>query len=392
MTDPKGLVTTTTYDPARDLPLTVTNPAGWITAETYDALGRLTAVWKPGHPQGTVPADDTFSYTVSNTAPSVVTTKTINATGSYLPSETLYDSLGRAVETQTQTPDGKGRDITDTAYNSDGWKLLDSSSYYTTGAPNGTLVTAPDDQVPSQTGYVYDGDGRVIKQISYKFAAETWETDTSYGGDYTTVVPPSGGTSQTTFTDGEGNKSAIYQYHSGVPADPSDPAADYDKTSYTYTPAQQLASHHRRGRQPVELRLQPVRRPDVRDRPRRGHHHQQLRRRRAADEHHRRPRQAGLVHLRRRRPQDRRVRHHRGRRGERRRRAGVVDLRHPGQGPADLLHQLRGRHRRVGLHRGRARLHHLRAAERDRDRHPVLSRGPGRDLQAGSTPTAPTAT
>ena len=69
VTDPMGLATTTTYDPARDLTLTVTNPAGWVTAETYDALGRVTAVWTPGHPQGTVPADKTFSYDVSNTAP-----------------------------------------------------------------------------------------------------------------------------------------------------------------------------------------------------------------------------------------------------------------------------------------------------------------------------------
>jgi RHS repeat-associated protein len=240
VTDPMGLVTTTTYDPARDLPLTVTNPAGWVTAKTYDALGRLTAVWTPGHPQGTVPADDTFGYQVSNTAPSVVTTGTINDTGGYLPSETLYDSLGRAVETQAETPDG-GRDITDTYYNSDGWKDLVSNAYYATGAPGGTLVASPDDQVPSQTGYVYDGDGRVVQQIAYKFATETWETDTSYGGDYTTVVPPSGGITQTTFTNGEGQTSAIYQYHSGAPASPADPAGDYDKTTYAYTPAGQLA-------------------------------------------------------------------------------------------------------------------------------------------------------
>ncbi len=240
VTDPMGLATTTTYDPARDLPLTVTNPAGWVTAETYDALGRLTAVWTPGHAQGSVPADQTFSYSVSSTAPSVITTKTITASGGYNPSETLYDSLGRAVETQAETPDG-GRDITDTFYNSDNLKDLVSNSYYTTGAPSGTLVAAPDDEVPSQTGYVYDGAGRLTQQISYKFATETWETDTSYGGDYTTVVPPAGGTSETTFTNGEGHNSAIYQYHSGVPASPSDPASDYDATTYLYTPAQQLA-------------------------------------------------------------------------------------------------------------------------------------------------------
>src|SRR6185437_14866615 len=33
-----------------------------------------------------------------------------------------------------------------------------------------------------------------------------------------------------------------YQYHAGVPASPSDPASQYDQTSYAYTPAQQLAS------------------------------------------------------------------------------------------------------------------------------------------------------
>ena len=247
VTDPMGLTTTTAYDPARDLPVTVTNPAGWVTSETYDALGRLTAVWTPGHPQASAPADKKFTYQVSDTAPSVITTNTINDTGGYLPSDTLYDSLGRVVETQTQTPDGTGMDVSDTSYNSDGWKLISSSPYYaqynsSAGVTLGKLVAAPDDQVPSQTGYVYDGDARVIKQISYKFATETWETDTSYGGDYTTVVPPAGGTAETTFTNGEGLNSAIYQYHSGVPTSPSDPASDYDKTSYGYTPAQKLAS------------------------------------------------------------------------------------------------------------------------------------------------------
>jgi RHS repeat-associated protein len=241
VTDPMLLTTITAYDPVRDLPVTITNPAGLVTSEAYDALGRLTSVWKPGHAMATAPADRTFSYTVSATAPSVITTKNITPTGTYLPSETLYDSLGRQVETQAQTPDG-GREVTDTSYNSDGWHLVDSDSYFTTGVPSGTLVGAPDDQVPSQTGYFYDGDGRVLRAVSYKFATETFETDTAYGGNFTTVTPPAGGTPETTFTNGLGKTSAIYQYHAGVPADPADPAADYDATSYTYTPAQQLGT------------------------------------------------------------------------------------------------------------------------------------------------------
>jgi RHS repeat-associated protein len=263
VTDPMGLVTTTTYDPGRDLPLTVTNPAGWTTTETYDALGRLTAVWTPGHATSG-PADETFSYDVSNTAPSVVTTNTITDTGGDLPSDTLYDSLGQQIETQSQTADGTGMNVSDTFYDSDGWPVVDSNPYYVEYNPStkvqlGSLVAAPDDQVPSQTGYVYDGDGRVLKEITYSYANELWETDSSYGGDYTTVTPPTsppggttppGGTATTTYTNGDGLTSYIYSYHAATPpASPPAPgsgsqsgSAGWDQTAYTYTPAQQLAS------------------------------------------------------------------------------------------------------------------------------------------------------
>jgi YD repeat-containing protein len=248
VTDPMSMATTTAYDPLRDQPLSVTTPAGYVTSRTYDALGRVTAIWKPGHAQGSAPADYTFSYLVSATAPPVITTGTINDTGGYVISKLLYDSLGRPAETQTATVDG-GRDITDVYYNSDGWRLLVSNPYYTTGAPSNTLVAAPDSQVPSQTGYVYDGAGRVTRQIAYKLATETWETDTAYGGNYTTVTPPAGGTAQTTYTDGRGLTSYIYQYHGTPPASPPalgsgsvTGASGWDQTAYTYTPAGKLAS------------------------------------------------------------------------------------------------------------------------------------------------------
>ena len=95
-------MTTTGYDPARDLPVKVTNPAGLVTTETYDGLGRLTAVSLPG--DGSSP-NEKFSYDVYNsTHPSQVITSTLNDTGAYTLSETLYDSLGRPAETQAQTP------------------------------------------------------------------------------------------------------------------------------------------------------------------------------------------------------------------------------------------------------------------------------------------------
>jgi YD repeat-containing protein len=86
----------------------------------------------------------------------------------------------------------------------------------------------------------------VLRQISYDDGSETWETDTAYGGSYVTVTPPAGGTPETTWTNGEGEKTAIWQYHAGAPVSTSDPASDYDTTTYTYTytytPAQNLAT------------------------------------------------------------------------------------------------------------------------------------------------------
>jgi RHS repeat-associated protein len=250
VTDPAGLVTTTTYDPLRDLQLTVTSPAALVSTEEYDALGRLTAAWTEGHATSGSP-EYKYTYDVSDTAPSVVTTETIEPDGTaYLPSETIYDSLGRAVETQAENAAGNTV-VSNTYYNSDGWTVKTSNPYYISGAPTTSLVESPDDEVPSQTVDVYDGAGRVTAVQSFSLANETWETDTAYGGDYTTTTyqnmepgEPGGGTPETVFTNGEGQTSEIYQYHSEADAalGPAAPSSDYDATSYIYTPAGQLAS------------------------------------------------------------------------------------------------------------------------------------------------------
>jgi RHS repeat-associated protein len=240
VTDPMGLATTTTYDPVRDLPLTVTAPDGGVTTTAYDALGRKTAEWTPGNPASGAPTTR-WNYLVNGTAPPVTSKQTEEPGGNYLTTDTLDNSFGSTVEVQQETAGG-GMDVTDTSYNSDGWKTMDWGPYYTSGPPSGTLVAASQSSVPDETGYVYDGDGRVIRQIADNDGNETYETDTAYGGGYTTVTPPPGGTAQTTFTDGRGLTTAIYQYHAGVPVSPGDPSSDYDKTSYTYTPAGKLAT------------------------------------------------------------------------------------------------------------------------------------------------------
>ncbi|HEX4725679.1 MAG TPA: RHS repeat domain-containing protein, partial [Pseudonocardiaceae bacterium] len=244
--DPLKHKTTTTYDPLRNLQLTITDAANYVTSQQYDTLGRVTAVRKPGID---VPAYK-FAYTVSNTGPSVVDSNTLEDDGTYRTSETLFDSLLRTRETQVQTTgiapgttaNESGRDITDTDYDTDGWMSRRTDPYFATGPISPTYVQAQDGNVPSLTGYTYDGAGRDTAKISYNgmqaSPVETWRTTFVNGGDSTTTIPPAGGTATTTITDARGRTTDLLTYHGGVPTDPvHDPAADYDRTHYTYTPA-----------------------------------------------------------------------------------------------------------------------------------------------------------
>lgn len=243
VTDPARLVTTTKFDPLRDLPTTKTDPAAYVTTEQYDALGRLTAVYKPGQPAGPGEANLKYSYTVSNTGPSIVDTYTLLADDqtssetTYGLVETLYDSMLRAREVQTQTPDNS-RTITDTVYNTDGQQSQTNDPYWNQAPVSTTLVQAQVGQIPSATGYLYDKAGRKTAAIAYALGTQTWQTTYTYGGNWVTTVPPAGATPTTTFTDARSHTTDLYSYHSGVPTDPiTDPASDYSDTHYTYTPA-----------------------------------------------------------------------------------------------------------------------------------------------------------
>ncbi|MGW1875658.1 RHS repeat-associated core domain-containing protein [Streptomyces sp. NPDC001975] len=238
VTDPLTHTTITTYDALRALPLKSTDAGGYVTTEQYDALGRLTAVFKPGI-SSAVYKD---SYVLSNNAPSVVTTQTLNDDGTYRTSEVLYDALLRSRETQTGTVDG-GRLVTDTVYNTDGLTAKTTDPYYTIGVPGSTLVQAQDGQIPSETGFAYDGAGRQTAAISYALGTETWRTTTAYGGNVTTTVPPAGGIAKSVLTDARGRTTDLYEYHAGAAADPvNDPASDYSDTHSTYFPSGKQAT------------------------------------------------------------------------------------------------------------------------------------------------------
>ncbi|NEA59600.1 hypothetical protein G3I60_36945 [Streptomyces sp. SID13666] len=211
----KNQTTVTTLDPARSTPMTVVDANGAKSEITYDAFGRTTAVWQPSRNKAAgQSASATFAYKVSATAPSAVTTQTLLESGAYSTSVKLYDGLLRERQTQSQTPVG-GRLLTDVTYDSHGWATrvnhpyLDGSSASTT-----TLVATTGSQVVNQDVITYDRLGRPTLDVSLDQGATVSQTRTIYGGDRTTVIPPTGGTPTTTITDARGRTIETDNYQS----------------------------------------------------------------------------------------------------------------------------------------------------------------------------------
>lgn len=200
-----------TLDPERGLTLTTTDENNVVTTVQYDALGRATSVWKDSRAT-TALANQTFTYTLSNSSPSGVVTNTLNDNNGYLTSVTISDSLGRARQSQTHTPQG-GRLIDDTLYDSRGWVAKKNTGYWDSATtPTLSLKSVADNQVAHQDVYTYDGLGRQIYDTAEKNGTVVSTTTTVYNGDATTVIPPTGGVTKTTRTDAVGRTSELDQY------------------------------------------------------------------------------------------------------------------------------------------------------------------------------------
>ncbi|MFE0373079.1 polymorphic toxin-type HINT domain-containing protein [Streptomyces tendae] len=213
-----GHATTTTFDPGRSLPLTVTDPNGRVTRYEYDDLGRLAKGWSPTRSGGTQTPDVQISYqqataTPSKTSPAAVTTKTIKDDGSYASSITIYDGLLRPVQTQNEAH-GPGRIITDTSYDDHGRTSIVTNGYLAADQPTTTLFQPRSTTlIPSYVKTQYDGMGRTVRQATYHDGDFEYETFTSYGPNTVHVDPP-GNTSPSTWTttDALGRVTEIEQY------------------------------------------------------------------------------------------------------------------------------------------------------------------------------------
>jgi RHS repeat-associated protein len=213
ITNPLGQQVTSTLEPQRRLTLTATDANGVVTTEQYDALGRLSSVWTNSRAT-TLPANYKYTYVISNAGLSSTTTQKMNDGAGYQTTTLIYDAMLRPRQTQSNTPQG-GRIITDTFYDSRGWKSSTYNGWWDpTTLPNTILVSAAalHDSVPSQDFYTLDGLGRTVIDVSAKDGTEISRTTTVYNGDRKTVIPPAGGVTETTITDPLGRTSELDQY------------------------------------------------------------------------------------------------------------------------------------------------------------------------------------
>ena len=142
-----------------------------------------------------------------------------------------------SAKTQSAAADGTNRAVvTDTIYDSMGRQSKTNGPYDDATAPSGTLITDKTDwEIATQNQTVYDRASRVTANVFLSKNVEQWRTSTSYGGDYTTVTPPIGGTPTRTTTDARGNTTELRQYHGPTVS------GTYDATAFTFNSKNQLA-------------------------------------------------------------------------------------------------------------------------------------------------------
>lgn len=238
-------VASTTLDPARELPTAKTDVAGKLTSLTYDALGRLTGVWLPNEIKANgAPANTTYTYSISQSNPTVVASNALLDNGSYQTSETLYDAMLRPLQVQ-KAGENSSTIVTDTQYDSHGWTVLTNNAFAVSGSPRSVPYPVPQTSAPDTTVTDYDGEGRADLVTEEALGVKTWNTTTAYTGDKTTVLPPKGGVPSTTVVDARGQTTELDQY-TAPPTVSGSPAAGFtttggspSATTYQYTAAGQ---------------------------------------------------------------------------------------------------------------------------------------------------------
>ncbi|MEO3974993.1 RHS repeat-associated core domain-containing protein [Streptomyces sp. CAU 1734] len=231
---------TTEYEPAWGQTKSQLDANGKRTDLAYDGLGRMVSVWHPDRSKAGNPTTPStkYSYLVRRDEPAVVKQEILETGGTYAADYTLYDSLLRPRQRQSEALDGT-RLVADTIYDSWGRVRSAFETYHTAGAPSDKLETIRDNQVPAQTRYEFDDMGRPSATVFVVKGTEQWRTTTKHEGDRTHVIPPQGGVAKTSVKDADDRIVELIQYQSGIPG--SAGPVSTTSTKYAYTPTGALA-------------------------------------------------------------------------------------------------------------------------------------------------------
>jgi RHS repeat-associated protein len=224
---------TTEYLPAWGLTTVQKDWNDKVTTSAYDKLGRLTQVLTPDRAVSGLPTMK-YTYITDPGKPVVVRTEKPDVE----PSRTqvdyqIFDGFMRPRQVQAPGPNG-GRLVSDTWYNAIGNVERTSEPYFAAGAASGALLPTEHADTDQETGFVYDGAGRVKHTITFSKGKELWRSSTAYEGDRAHLTPPQGGTATTSISDARGRMVQLWHYQGGTPT------GSHDTTFYDYTPGGQL--------------------------------------------------------------------------------------------------------------------------------------------------------
>ncbi|MGW5675110.1 polymorphic toxin-type HINT domain-containing protein [Streptomyces sp. NPDC003860] len=241
-----GHVVTTDYAPAWGHPTARVDANGKRVDYEYDAFGRLTGVWQPGHAKlgNESRPQIKYNYLVRQNDVSAIKTERW-ANGVYTPPEyQLFDALLRSRQHQTEGPNGT-RMVADVWYNGIGKIAKANVTYNALGAPSDRLLATPDGEVGLQTLNEYDGMGRPTAELSAIAGHEQWRTTTSYDttaeGNRVHTDPPQGGIPTTSISNERGQVTELRRFEGAAPV-VSGPLGAHTSTKYTYRSAGQLST------------------------------------------------------------------------------------------------------------------------------------------------------
>ncbi|MGW6566025.1 RHS repeat-associated core domain-containing protein [Streptomyces sp. NPDC054975] len=236
---------TTWYSRLWGTPYRVLNANGQTTRIVADSVGRTVQVFRPSqigaYPDGTPSLQVEYTVTTEDNAdgvpdlvagvPPKVTTKTLQSGSTVLTSHAYLDGLGRPRETQTPSPNGTGRTVVSTRYDTSGNVTGTSAPFHNAGAAGSGMVLPTVESLPSYTDLVVDFAGRVTQsRLMVKGEPQVQgQSFANHHGDYTTTVPPAGERTNT-YTNVFGETTKIVQFGPSTYT-----------TSYEYTRSGKLA-------------------------------------------------------------------------------------------------------------------------------------------------------